>query len=124
MTHFRFIFYKISFSNIYRGKTREQLRQKWDKLKYRKKNLHSLPKLEARFLNSTTKWNIISESIYGGNSDQFLFYYYYYYEGNSDHFLSLFVCRDPVDTLRSVYKYLRDMFSMGHGGQKYWGQTK
>ena len=98
----------ILFSYVYNKKTIEELSVKWTKSKYKRKNLESLSNMESRFYNITSKWDVIYGSLY---------------DGNPNNLFSFLVCRDPVLKLKSVYKYLKDMFTMGHG-QKYWNQSK
>ena len=98
----------ILFSYVYNKKTIEELSVKWTKSKYKRKNLESLANMESRFYNITSKWDVIYGSLY---------------DGNPNNLFSFLVCRDPVLKLKSVYKYLKDMFTMGHG-QKYWNQSK
>ena len=98
----------LFFSYIYKGKTPEELSVKWTKSKYKRKNQESLLNIEARFFNVSSKWNAIHESLYAGNPKNLF---------------SFFVCRDPVSKLKSVYKYLGHMFTMGHP-EKSWNQSK
>ena len=98
----------LHFSHIYQQKTIEELSVKWTKFKYKRKNLESLSNMESRFFNITSKWNAIYRTLY---------------DGNPDNLFAFFVCRDPVYKLISVYKYLKDMFTMGHP-EKSWNQSK
>ena len=83
-------------SLIYKKKKKEQLFKKWTKSKYQNHPLESVSNMEGRFFNSSKKWDIIFGSLYANNPEKYL---------------SFFVCRDPVERLKSVYKYLRDMFT-------------
>ena len=80
-------------------KNRRKLLMRWKKSSFKKSNNTQIKflELESRHFEESRKREIILDSLYFDNSEDFL---------------AFTVCRNPVERLLSVYKYLGDMFEI------------
>ena len=78
---------------------RRKLLMRWKKSSFKKSNNTQIKflELESRHFEEPRKREIILDSLYFDNSEDFL---------------AFTVCRNPVERLLSVYKYLSDMFQI------------
>ena len=78
-------------------KNQRELIKHWKKARFKKSNntQTKFQELESRFFNESTKRDIILDTLYFDNSEEYF---------------SFTVCRNPVERLLSVYQYLGDMF--------------
>ena len=92
--------FNLSFDEdgkIKQKQNRRKLLKNWKKSRFKKSNNTQMKfsGLEARFFEESKKREIIFDSLYFENSEDYL---------------TFTVCRNPMERLLSVYKYLGDMF--------------